>query len=538
MISPIARDFAISSRQIVTMNASREVLDGYLVVRAGTITDVLPRGSELSATMPVMNLDDKVLLPGFVDPHMHFSTTAAALWGAVDCHAPHCESISDIQAALRDNAHLRDTRGGWLVGQSGLFTEQKLKDRRLPNRNDLDLVSTEFPIVIRFGGHVTAVNTAALELGIDAGLPTSGDAYMELDSSGSPTGILHEMFYSLPIPSIPENDFDDAIDQMVQDNITRYGTTTIGEMFASAGELEAIAARSVAGRIPLRIEAFLRIADAQPQDIQSARAIEFSETDEFRLRGIKIFIDGGFSAQGAAILGEYRASRDGQPNQGRIGYSRGRLTGLVRACGDNEFQLAAHVNGERAQVLLCEAAAAAREGAAGYTPVRLEHAGNLLTSPATMESWRSAEATPIPQATFLWTMGESIEESIELEGPEALFPFRTLFENGWDISSSSDGTGSEPRQFNSLFGVEIAVTRASWSGRSLSPDQAVSRMDALAMHTINAAKAMGLEDRVGSLEVGKHADFLVAADSPLRVAPADISHIEVEEVFLGGVPVK
>ena len=91
MISPIARDFAISSRQIVTMNASREVLDGYLVVRAGTITDVLPRGSELSATMPVMNLDDKVLLPGFVDPHMHFSTTAAALWGAVDCHAPHCE---------------------------------------------------------------------------------------------------------------------------------------------------------------------------------------------------------------------------------------------------------------------------------------------------------------------------------------------------------------------------------------------------------------------------------------------------------------
>ena len=90
---------------------------------------------------------------------------------------------------------------GWLFGHGSLFQDQKLKDKRLPNRRDLDKVSTEIPVAMMAGGHNLILNSKALELvGIGPGFRVPAGATVELEESGEPNGIIKDLEHLLPIP--------------------------------------------------------------------------------------------------------------------------------------------------------------------------------------------------------------------------------------------------------------------------------------------------------------------------------------------------
>lgn len=100
---------------------------------------------------PGWEVGGRVILPGFLDGHTHAEVGSVAVIGP-DCRAPRCSSISDVQDSLRDALDRADARGGWLVGQGNLFLDQKLAEKRLPKRDDLDAVSSDVTIVIQAGG--------------------------------------------------------------------------------------------------------------------------------------------------------------------------------------------------------------------------------------------------------------------------------------------------------------------------------------------------------------------------------------------------
>jgi predicted amidohydrolase YtcJ len=526
----LGSEFWLRTEALFAMDGRTPVGPGAVLVRDGRIADVILGRSTPRTDRPKLDVGALPVLPGFVDPHVHLEMAATAMYGAVDCHTPPCGSVDEVLAALRSQAELRHLRGGWLVGQGNLFAGRRFVDQRLPNRHDLDKVSSDFPIAIRFGGHVTVVNTRGLELGLQAGLPETGDSEICRDEAGELTGELHELFYALPVPALSPDEMTDAVVTMTRDHLTRFGVTRIGEITNTVEGIRLIGELAGTPRLPLSVDAFMWAPGTKSFDAVFHPGLrqQFPAGPDFRVRGVKIFVDGGYSAGGAAVLRPYRQSG----TLGRLAFDRADLAELVRRADERELQVAAHVNGERAQRLLCDAVVDARGLDPGGLPVRLEHAGNVLTDRRTVDYWARAAAVPVAQAGFIWSMSSFIVESLGAESRQAMFPFRDLTD--LQVTSSSDGAGSELRQFNPLFGVQCAVTRTSCIGEVIAEEQTIDVETALSMHTAWAAGAVGMADEVGSIRRGLRADLVVLDTDPRKAEPARLGEIAAALVFRGG----
>ncbi|MFC6236330.1 amidohydrolase [Longivirga aurantiaca] len=487
-----------------------EVHAGAVVVENGRIVSVVRDRSQIPEGLRVFDVGDRPVLPGFVDPHVHVEMSATAIFGAVDCRTPPCASVGDVLDQLRKNQALREARGGWLIGQGVLYASRRFDERRLPTMTELDSISAQFPIALRFGAHVTVVNSRGMELAMEAGLPVTGDAHVCLDSSGKATGELHELFYALPIPSLTDEQLRESVAAVARERLTAHGVTAIGEITNTARGMRIMSDLAGSADLPQSVQAYVWTPGTM--DLSNLLAPGFRESydgSDYRVAGMKVFVDGGYSAHGAALLTSYV----GSSSTGRMGFSEAQMTELVSRADAAGLQIAAHVNGERAQRLVCDSVVAARGGGAGI-PVRLEHAGNVLTDPETAEYWARAGAVPIVQAGFIWSMGSFIAESIGAEFGPRLFPFRELIDAGWRLAGSSDVAGSDIRLFNPMANVMCATQRVTCVGDHLAPEQEVSVMEALAMHTVWAAEGLGVAHRMGSLAAGREANVVVLDRDP------------------------
>src|SRR5690606_7120467 len=126
-----------------------------------------------------------------------------------------------------------------------LFFDQKLAERRYPSRDELDSVSTEHPIVVHCGGHVSLLNTLALELAnveryIRAGSGLWGSPVVQMDKSGRPTGYVAEIDGHLPIPEPTDAEVAKWLATRYRDDYLAHGVVTVGEMLESDRQLSAI----------------------------------------------------------------------------------------------------------------------------------------------------------------------------------------------------------------------------------------------------------------------------------------------------------
>ncbi|QBI20538.1 amidohydrolase [Egibacter rhizosphaerae] len=539
-------EFLVGSSRVLTMDTDGRTLDGYVHVDRGRIARIVERDATADdpslADLTRVELDERPLMPGFVDPHVHLEMTSSAMWGTVDCRTPPCASIADMLDALSQSRHLRDARGGWLVGQGGLFADRRFSDQRLPTRDDLDTVSTAHPIAVRFGAHITVLNGVGLERLVEQleRLPSpTGDAHLRVDDNDRYSGVIQELFYALPIPELSTDELTEAMLTTARGYLLEQGVTSIGEITDTMQGVSILSGETGAGRLPLGVRAYvwapgtasMRSSWDHAHDGEHAALAN----DRFDVAGVKIFVDGGFSAAGAAVLRPYRGTSGWF---GRLAYDKDELTEIIRGCRERDLQVAAHVNGEWAQRLMCEAAIAAEAADAGNAlPVRLEHAGNLVTSEETIDWWQRAGVSLVPQAGFVWTLGSFIPDYLGDYARAGLFPFESLRQRGVEFGPSSDVAGAELRQFNPLFGVQCATTRESCIGEILDPGEALSVMDGLRAHTRHAANALGVGDDRGSIEVGKRADLVALDIDPRGVDATKIADVSVAGVLKEGLPV-
>jgi predicted amidohydrolase YtcJ len=221
---------------------------------------------------------------------------------------------------------------------------------------------------------------------------------------------------------------------------------------------------------------------------------------------------------------------------GHVALAPERIGEALTRTAEAGLQLAVHANGDRAQEEVCAAIAAVGPLPAGAPRPRVEHAGNFLPEPeVTTKAWRDAGIIPVPQPVFLYTFGDFFPVYLGEYGRSGRFPFRQLLDDGWPITGSSDvWIGSEDRATNPFFSIWNAVRRQSFFGETIDPEQRITVLEALRMHTSNAAATLGEEERRGSLEPGKDADVIVLDRDPTACADDELLDVLVDEVYLGG----
>ena len=541
--NPAPADLILVARRIHTM------VDGEAEVEFVAIKDrvVLGTGTRSSlaqfagAETRIVDVGDRTVLPGFVDVHAHGEVAARTLATTVDCRAPRCGSVAAVLETLRQN--LPSASHGWLVGQGNLFLDQKLADRRLPTREELDRVSTDVAIALRAGGHVTVLNSKALEL---AGITRdyrppdhsiTGKPIVERDpATGEPIGIVKEMDNALPFPEMNGQALREALANGMRDLFTRHGVTSLGEISETLEGIRCMDELSSSGDLGLRVYVYLWVpGTVSLADACAGKSLFPPRSPEslVRVQGVKLFADGGYSAASAAVKREYV----GQPGwRGALALTPEQVAEALARTRDEGLQLAIHANGDRAQEEVCNALAAAGGSPGGRIRTRIEHAGNFLPEPAvTVESWRRAGIIPVPQPVFIYTFGGYFPTYLGSYGETGRFPFRSLLEDGWRLSGSSDvWVGSEERATNPFFSVWCCVRRETFAGEVIDEAEQITVGEALRMHTIDAAAVLGESDRIGSLAAGKAADCVVVDRDPLTCATDQLLEVQVDAVFLGG----
>jgi predicted amidohydrolase YtcJ len=539
----MAADLVLLSDRVIWVTESDPVSPGFVAVTGGDIVATGPRDGAAVHIGPdtvVRDVGDKPIMPGFVDVHAHMEVAARTTYQTVDCRAPGCPDIPAVLATLR--AHLGDAVDGWLVGQANLFFDQKLAEKRLPTRAELDTVSTEIAIVVRAGGHVSVLNSKALALaGIDkeyrtADYSITGMPTVERDADGEPSGVIKEMDNLLPLPKLDGAGLRNAIREGVRDLFTANGVTTIGEISETVDGLHHMDALHAAGELGSRLRIYLWT----PGTVGLDEACAFREWADFasgddliKIHGVKMFSDGGYSAASAAVKKPYVHMDHG--HCGKVALSADQIGDALRRTAAAGLQLAIHANGDQAQESVCEAIIAAGGPQPGAPAPRVEHAGNFLPDPAQTALWRQAGIIPVPQPVFLYTFGDFFPTYLGEYGTLGRFPFRRLVDEGWAITGSSDvWIGSESGATNPFFSIWNCLKRESFFGEILDADQEITLAEALRMHTINAAETLGEGHLYGSLEAGKKADVIVLDRDPFACTPDELLDVRVDAVFLAG----
>jgi hypothetical protein len=544
-----AAELLLVSRRIIAMADDGPVeQDGAVAVAGGRIQAIIRReqvpewqGSETQ----LLDVGERPVLPGFVDPHAHAEVACRASFGTVDVRAPECGTVADVQERLAD-ALARGADSGWVIAQGNLFFDRKLAERRLPTRDELDHVSRTVPIALRAGGHVTVLNSAALaKAGINAEYrppehSVTGRPVVEFCACHhEPTGVVKEMDNLLPLPVDDESMITSALRSEMRRLFTENGVTTIGEISETVAGISCMDRLARSGELPARVELYLWAPGTLPLTDGCQWQSQFSltaEPERLRVQGIKLFADGGFSAASAAVKSPY--VHVDHPHCGEIALSEEEIEQAIGLTGDARLQLAIHANGDRAQEWLCRMISRHGGATTAGGTTRIEHAGNFRPDELTSQAWQQAGIVPAPQPVFLYTFGDYFVDYLGDYGRHGRFPFRTLTDAGWSLSASSDvWIGSEREATNPLFGVWCCVARESYAGRTIDPAEALTVHEALRLHTLGAAEAMGAESRKGSIEPGKLADFAVLDRNPLACATPDLRRIQVDITVLHGAVV-
>ena len=519
---------------------------GSLLVRDGRIAAVGPAEAvraQAGAGAPVLRLDGATVVPGLIDAHCHVSDVGY-LAAAADCSQPAAPEIPAIQDRLRDQAG-RTPAGSWVTG--GGYLEYKLREGRHPTRADLDAAVPDRPAVLYHTSlHACVLNTPALrEAGFADGQPDPPGGAFGRDDQGRLDGVVFEG----PMFALLERNLHHDLGEM--------GAAQRARVVETAGRRLAALGVTAVGEADLRRDSFTAFAEADDAGVLRQRVYGLVVHDEVDwllsggLRGrrsgrlaaeaVKIWADGGMSSRTAAISGEYPVPPYGS---GILYFGRDELTEMVRSFDAQGFQVCIHAQGDRAIGTVLDAYAAVTGGAvtsgagagdpgAGRNPRRhrIEHGGALY--PPLLARAAELGILVATQPGFLSALGDGFAEAFP-DRHDQLYAFGSWRRAGLTVAGSSDAPVISP---DPLLGIRDAVLRRTGAGRTLGPGEELTVAAALTLYTTQAAYAMHRETELGSLEVGKRADFVVLDGNPLRTDPARITDIRVLATVLDGGPV-
>ncbi len=503
----------VTASRVVT---ARGILGDAILIDAGRVVAVGHRDDPRFADLPRLR-HDGVIVPGFVDSHLHPVGYAAAVGGLSLGPARGFDDLADL---LGTALAQREPTPALVAVR---LDEANLAEGRLPTADDLDRWTGDVPtLVYRYCGHVAVANRAALRLaGVDAATPDPPGGIVDRDDEGEPTGVLRETAIGLVAPAVASRVAPPSPDELLaaMNSLVGLGITRIVGIAASGtndlwcgpdDEVETLG--SIAARLPLDVHLF--VATTDPSRLRRSAEVVGRAGGRLHFAGLKLFADGSFGGRTAALHEPYT---DDPANRGtlRLDPARDRL--LVALALDLGGSSAIHTIGDRAIDTTPDLLA---EFGGDGPPARTEHV-SLPTDEAIARMVDLGVVASV-QPPFLTSEGTWLAPRLGAR-TERVYPFATLRRQGIVTVGGSDSPVERP---DPLVGLSAARDRCGFATA-----EALSGAEALALYTDDPHRVLGLPP---PLSVGAPADLVVLDGDP---SEADPRSLNIVAVYRAGEPV-
>ena len=476
-----------------------------------------------------VDLGGKTVLPGFIDPHFHLiSSSATPVFDNVGLDR--FEAVEDLLGYMK--AVSQENRDkDWLLFNNMDLATQSFAEPKL-TRSHLDKVSDTKPVVVwHAGGHKMTVNSVMLSLmSVTAETPNPSGAEYGRDDNGSPDGNISgssALFAALGVvePFMSFDKYQGTI-RLAQEWATK-GLTTVGlPGVQSPDDFETLQKLNASGSLHLRTRGYL-LWGALP--LWDQANIEIGQGDEkSRVIGWKISADGS----NQAFTGLQREPYLDRDDTGLAYMTKKDILNAVVQGSKRGGQMAMHGNGDAGIDSIIEAVDEARSLGVDVVRPRIEHCSIVQDDQLARLIENEISCSFLIAHVLYW--GAAFRDTVFGPDKAAKLDRTGSFERaGIPFTLHTDYSVSA---LSPLEMVEVAVTRRLFAEPEtvLAPDERSSLEAALRAITSTAAWQLLSENEIGSLEVGKLADFVVLSEDPRRVDPEQIGEIVVLETWVDG----
>jgi predicted amidohydrolase YtcJ len=527
---PAPADLIVTNARIYTADDARPRVEA-LAVRGGRIAFIgSAREAEAlrGAATRVVDAGGETVIPGMVDAHAHFAGLAETL-RSVDLTGTRSQAEAVARVVARATTL---PPGTWIQGRG--WDQNAWGDTRFPTHDALSAAVPGHPVYLtRVDGHAAWVNTAAMQrAGLTRAARDPDGGKILRDAAGAPTGVLIDRAQGLVARAIPEptraetrQGLTDAMAVM-----HRWGLTGMHDAGASRALIDLYDEMAAAGALPLRLYVMIGDDSAALAHYFAKGPVAGAHDGHLWVRAVKLYADGAMGSRGAALLEPYS---DDPNNMGLLLSAPAHIRDVAARGLAAGFQVNTHAIGDRGNRVVLDAyeqALAARPTA--NHRFRVEHAQVLHSD----DLPRFAQLGVIPsmqashQTSDMYWVGKRLGPTRTL----GAYAWRSLLESGVVIPNGSD---FPVEAVNPLISFHAAIARQDardWPAGGWLPEQRMTREEALKSMTLWPAYAGFQEGELGSLSVGKRADFVILDRDIMRVPAELVLGTRVRSTWLGG----
>jgi len=527
--APALADSLVDNVNGYTMRSDGRLLrfTGMVIGDDGRVKQLLARGDHRpERPRYLLNGRGRTLIPGLIDGHGHVMSLGM---NALLLDLSDTNSLQEAQQRIAAYAAANPSPR-WIVGRG--WNQERWGLGRFPTAADLDAIVGDRPVWLdRVDGHAGWANGLAMR---EAGITARSEAPQggRIERTGAaPSGIFVDAAMALvervvPPPLPLQRDRALARAQQI---LLSMGLTTVTDMGTSAEDWSVIRRAGDAGQLNVRILAYAAGID-NLLAIAGTRPTPWLYDGRLRMVGVKLYLDGALGSRGAWLKQPYR---DAPGQRGLPLVSDTVLKNLMSRAAMDDFQVAVHAIGDQANALMLDAIDELAETYTGDRRWRIEHA--QIVDPADLPRFARHGIIASMQPVHQTSDRLMAEARMGLDRLQGAYAWKSMIDNRVPLAFGSDFPVESPNPFP---GIAAAISREDAQGQPPGgwlPQQRLTIEQAFDAFTRGAAYAGFAEDRLGTLEPGRMADFLFL-DRDIFATPdqREIGQTQVVETWISG----